>query len=108
MELLNEFWTKIKSGLRIVLNYFFIILGMVLCFTVGYYYNTLTELNKIGKPKVYKKAEHTVAIDENNNGIIIENSRGTYIVLDAELVSVLFDTKAKNLWGQHQTPEIKK
>jgi hypothetical protein len=49
-----------------------------------------------------------VAIDENNNGIIIENRKGTYIVLDADLVSSLFETKAKNLWGQHQTPETKK
>ena len=108
MEILKEFLNKIKSGLKVIVNYFFIILGMALCFTVGFYYNTLRDLNKMGKPLVYKKAEHTVAIDENNNGIIIEKRKGTYIVLDAELVSSLFETKAKNLWGQHQTPETKK
>jgi hypothetical protein len=108
MEILMEFWNKIKSGLKVIVNYFFIILGMAVCFTVGYYYNTLRDINKIGKPKVYKKVENTVAIDEKNNGIIIENIKGTYIVLDADLVSTLFETKAKNLWGQHQTPEMKK
>jgi len=107
MELLIEFWTKIKSGIRMIVNYFFIIIGMAVCFTVGYYYNTLRDINKIGKPKVYKKTEHTVAIDENNNGIIIENRKGTYIVLDADLVSTLFDVKAKNLWGQHTQPANK-
>jgi hypothetical protein len=105
MELLNEFWTKVKSGLRIVVNYFFIILGMVGCFTIGYYYNALRDFNKIGKPKIYKAIDHTLAIDENNNGIIIENRRGTYIVLDAELVTKFFDIKARNMWGQHQTPK---
>lgn len=108
MELLNQLIVKIKSGLKIIINYFFIILGMVVCFTVGYYYNFLREINQVGKPKIYKKTEHTVAIDENNNGVVIENRRGVYIVLDAELVQTLFEVKAKNMWGQHQTPTQQK
>jgi hypothetical protein len=105
MELLLEFWNKLKSGIKVLLNYLYIILGMGVFFTLGYYYNTLKELSKLGKPEFITRKEVTVAIDENNNFMIIDKTKGTYIILEDQIGTVIFNVYAKNLWGQHNAPE---
>ena len=75
MELLIEFWNKLKSGIKVLLNYLYIILGMGVFFTLGYYYNTLKELSKLGKPEFITREEVTVALDENNNFMIIDKTK---------------------------------
>jgi hypothetical protein len=105
MELLIEFWNKLKSGIKVLLNYLYIILGMGVFFTLGYYYNTLKELSKLGKPEFITREEVTVAIDENNNFMIIDKTKGTYIILEDQIGTVIFNVYAKNLWGQHNAPK---
>jgi len=104
MELLKEFWEKIRSGIRVIMNYFFIIVGMAVFFTLGYYYNTLRELPKMGKPNFIMREEVTIAVDESNNVMIINKKDGTYFVLEGEIGKTIFDVKARNLWGQHNAP----
>ena len=105
MELLKEFWEKVRSGIRMVLNYFFIIVGMAVFFTLGYYYNTLRELPKMGKPNFIMRNEVTIAVDEANNAMIINKKDGTYFVLEEGIGKTIFNVYARNLWGQHDAPK---
>jgi len=105
MELLKEFWEKIRSGIRMVLNYFFIIVGMAVFFTLGYYYNTLRELPKMGKPNFIKKEEIKIAVDEDNNFMIINLKNGSYTVYEGSVGNTIFNLYARNLWGQHDAPK---
>lgn len=104
MELLKEFLEKLRNGIKVIMNYFFIIVGMAVFFTLGYYYNTLRELPKMGKPKFITKEEVTIAVDESNNTMIINKKDGTYFVLQEGIGKTIFNVSARNLWGQHNAP----
>ena len=104
MELLKEFWEKIRSGIRVIMNYFFIIVGMAVFFTLGYYYNTLRELPKMGKPKFIMKDDVNIAVDESGNYMIINKKDGTYTVYEDEIGKTFFNIHARNLFGQHNAP----
>jgi len=104
MELLFEFWNKLKSGIKVLLNYLYIILGMGVFFTLGYYYNTLKELSKLGKPEFITREEVTVAIDENNNFMIIDKTKGTYIILEDQIGTVIFNVYAKTFGDSTTLP----
>ncbi len=110
MEVLLEFKQKLQKGLKVALNYSFIILGMVVAFTVGYYYDTLKEMGSQGKPEFIKRKDVTIAIDESSNLMIIKKQNGSYTLLQDSVGQAIFDLYAKNIWSQHQPktdPETK-
>ena len=91
---------------------------MVITFVVGtlivYYYNTVkTNYNTVEEPKFtsVKKSEIKLAIDENNNLLIIKQSDGSYTVYQDSIGYTIFGLYANNILGQAsapQTPKIEK
>jgi cellobiose-specific phosphotransferase system component IIC len=104
---MKELFEKIKAFTKQMFNYIMLVTGMILCFTVGYYYNTLKELSKAGKPETILKKDITIAIDESSNFMIIRKSNGNYTVFEDSIGRTIFSIYAKNLWGQHNAPEQK-
>jgi hypothetical protein len=102
MEVFSEFKQKLQKGLKVTLNYSFIILGMIVSFTIGYYYDALKEIGNQGKPEFIKRKDVTIAIDESSNLMVIKKVDGSYTLLQDSVGQAIFDLYAKNIWSQHQ------
>lgn len=90
--------SDIKKWLKVFFHYSLVIIGMFVCFTIGYYYKDLkTYINK--KPEVIKRSEVTLAIDEGSNFMIISKGNGTYIMLEDSIGRAIFDMYATSMWS---------
>jgi cellobiose-specific phosphotransferase system component IIC len=102
-EKVKEIMQKVKGIFKIFLNYSLIILGMLVFFTLGYYYKDIKSYSEKSKPIYIKRSEVTIAIDENSNFMIIAKDDGTYTMMEDSIGRAIFDIYAKNIWSQHQT-----
>jgi cellobiose-specific phosphotransferase system component IIC len=102
-EKVKEIMQKVKGIFKIFLNYSLIILGMLVFFTLGYYYKDIKSYSEKSKPIYIKRSEVTIAIDENSNFMIIAKDDGTYTIMEDSIGRAIFDIYAKNIWSQHQT-----
>jgi hypothetical protein len=101
-EKIQEISENLKKALKVMFNYSLIILGMLVFFTLGYYYKDLKSYANRSKPRHIKRSEVTIAIDEKSNFMIIANNDGTYTLMDDSIGRAIFDIYAKNIWSQHQ------
>lgn len=92
---------KLKNFTKQMFNYIMLIVGMVVFFTIGYYYKDLKEMAKGNRPETVMKKDITIAIDESNNFMIIKKNDGSYVVFEDSIGQTIFNIYAKNLWGQH-------
>ena len=78
-------------------------LSCLASFFIGYYYNKMT----VGTPEVktevtkVRKNEVNLAVDQNNNLIIIDIKSGNYTIYEDSVGNTIFSLYAKNVWGQH-------
>lgn len=98
LEILKE---KLKSVFKHMFIYLIVIGATFASFLIGMYYQKMTH-----KPKKYNiekivKDEVNLAIDENNNLIIIEKQTGDYTIYEDSIGTSIFKLYAKNVWGQH-------
>lgn len=102
LKIATDFIKKLAKNTAI---YSVIIVATIASFYVGMYYNkTVTEKKgvKIEVTKVLKQ-DVNLAIDENNNLIVIENKSGNYTIYQDSIGETIFKLYAKNVWGQHST-----
>jgi hypothetical protein len=109
MENLKE---KIRQVMKQVSFYAVITISLIVGFSIGYYYDLVKESRK-KEPKFVsvRKSDIKLAIDENNNLLIIRESDGSYTVYQDSVGYTIFGLYAKNIWGQAsapQTPKIEK
>jgi len=98
MENLQE---KIKTALKQLSFYTVISLSFVAGASIGYYYNFIKKnYTKQASVISVKKEEVKLAIDENNNLLIIRKKDGSYIVYQDSVGYMIFNLYAKNIWGQ--------
>jgi hypothetical protein len=92
-----------KKILKSVTVYSIIGLSCIASFFVGYYYNKMN--NKTPEVKTVvskiKKQDVNLAIDQNNNLIIIDVKSGDYTIYEDSIGNTIFSLYAKNVWGQH-------
>jgi hypothetical protein len=88
-----------KKILKSVTIYSIIGLSCVASFFIGYYYNKIQEV----KTEVIKVKQRDVnlAIDQNNNLIIVDINSGDYTIYEDSIGNTIFLLYAKNVWGQH-------
>lgn len=100
---------KAKVILKHFTFYVVFVLSLTVGFSVGYYYNTLVTQKKINiyKPEIVLKQDVSLAIDENNNMLVINKKDGTYILYQDSIGYSIFNFYAKNIWGEH-TSTVKK
>jgi hypothetical protein len=106
MENLKE---KIGQVMKQVSFYAVITISLIVGFTIGYYYDLVKESRK-KEPKFVsvRKSDIKLAIDENNNLLIIRESDGSYTVYQDSVGYTIFGLYAKNIWGQASAPSTPK
>ena len=92
-----------KKVLKNVTIYSIIGLSCIASFFVGYYYNKMNNKTLGAKIEVVKvrKRDVNLAIDQNNNLIIIDVKSGDYTIYEDSIGNTIFSLYAKNVWGQH-------
>ena len=101
MENFNE---KLKTSLRQLSFYSVISLSFVAGASIGYYYDFIkTNYTKQAPVVSVKKDEVKLAIDENNNLLVIRKKDGSYTVYQDSVGYMIFNLYAKNIWGQAST-----
>jgi hypothetical protein len=106
MENLKE---KIGQVMKQISFYAVITISLIVGFTIGYYYDLVKESRK-KEPKFVsvRKSDIKLAIDENNNLLIIRESDGSYTVYQDSVGYTIFGLYAKNIWGQASAPSTPK
>lgn len=103
MENIKE---KLKKALRHISFYSIISISFVAGISIGYYYDFI-KTNYTKQPTVssVKKDEIKLAIDENNNLLVIKKKDGSYVVYQDSVGYMIFNLYAKNIWGQAAAPK---
>jgi len=100
--------SEIKSSTSGKLSsYLFLIVSMALGFTIGYYYNIISEF-KLSKNKVsaeITKSSVNLAVDEDNNLLMIDKQTGNYTIYQDSVGHSIFNLYARNIFGQHSTTQ---
>jgi uncharacterized membrane-anchored protein YitT (DUF2179 family) len=98
METLKE---KLKTVLKQFSSYLLIVLTLVAGFVIGYYYDIIKDSFNSESVQVttVKRDEVKLAIDENNNLLVIKKTDGSYTVYQDSIGFMIFNLYAKNIWG---------
>jgi hypothetical protein len=101
--------SKIGQVMKQVSFYAVITISLIVGFSIGYYYDLVKESRK-KEPKFVsvRKSDIKLAIDENNNLLIIRESDGSYTVYQDSVGYTIFGLYAKNIWGQASAPSTPK
>lgn len=100
----NRF-NALKLALNTLLVYTVIVLSVASAFFIGIYYNKLIMKREDAKFKVTRvlKQNVSLAIDENNHLIVINNQTGDYTIYSDSIGKTIFKLYAKNVWGENNT-----
>ena len=100
---------KIGQVMKQVSFYAVITISLIVGFSIGYYYDLVKQSRK-KEPKFVsvRKSDIKLAIDENNNLLIIRESDGSYTVYQDSVGYTIFGLYAKNIWGQASAPSTPK
>jgi hypothetical protein len=103
MENIKE---KLKTALKQLSFYTIISLSFVAGASIGYYYDYIkTNYTKEAPVVSVKKDEVKLAIDENNNLLVIRKKDGSYTIYQDSVGYMIFNLYAKNIWGQASSPK---
>lgn len=101
---MENFKEKLKTAFKQLSFYTVISLSFVAGASIGYYYDYIrTNYTKQSVAISVKRDEVKLAIDENNNLLIIRKKDGSYIVYQDSVGYMIFNLYAKNIWGQAST-----
>jgi hypothetical protein len=100
----NRF-NALKLALNALLVYAVIVLSVASAFFIGIYYNKIIMKREDAKFKVTRvlKQNVSLAIDENNHLIVINNQTGDYTIYSDSVGKTIFKLYAKNVWGENNT-----
>lgn len=104
---ITELREKFIKFAKMLLHYSFIVLSLSATFCLGYYFNHIIELNRSKKPEIIKRSEVTIAIDEEDNVMVITKNDGSYTLLQDSVGKAIFNMYAKNIFRDTQTSETK-
>lgn len=96
---------KLKNALKHLSFYTIISASFIAGLSIGYYYEYIKS-SYTKKPQMVsvKKSDVKLAIDENNNLLIIKKTDGSYVVYEDSVGYLIFNLYAKNIWGQASKP----
>lgn len=100
-NVLNKFSSKVKQVLKVLFLYSIILSSAVAAFFIGMYYQRVNTVTK--KHEITKILKHDVvlAVDENNNLIVIQKSTGDYTVFQDSVGKHIFNMYANSVWNQN-------
>ena len=90
---------KIKGLLKQLSFYTIISISFAAGISIGYYYDYIkTTYSKRPQVVSVRKAEVKLAMDENNNLLIIQKNDGTYIMYQDSIALQIFNMYAKSIY----------
>jgi hypothetical protein len=92
--------TRTKTIFKNIGVYFFAFICCVLCAYIGFWYSQ-SKNKKESEVKVntkIKASQINLALDQNNNLIVIDKKTGDYIIYEDTVGTTIFSLYAKNLW----------
>lgn len=94
---------KVVELFKKSLIYFILVFSCLASFAIGYFYKTMNTKTVECKTEVVrvKKGQVNLAIDQNNNLIMINLQTGNYTIYEDSIGKTIFSLYAKNVWGQH-------
>jgi hypothetical protein len=98
MENIKE---KVNETFKKLSMYIIISLSFAVGISIGYYYDVIKTncSNQLSVTSV-KREEVKLAIDENNNLLVIKKKDGSYTAYEDSVGYTIFNLYAKNIWGQ--------
>jgi hypothetical protein len=91
----------LKNKLKEISFYLLISLSFGAGLSIGYYYDYIKSKNSNGLlVNSVKRNEVKLAIDENNNLLVIKRKDGSYTAYEDSVGYTIFNLYAKNIWGQ--------
>jgi hypothetical protein len=98
MENIKE---KVSETFKKLSMYIIISLSFAVGISIGYYYDVIKTncSNQLSVTSV-KREEVKLAIDENNNLLVIKKKDGSYTAYEDSVGYTIFNLYAKNIWGQ--------
>jgi len=102
---IEKYKETLKKVIKGVTIYTIIILSCVASFFIGYYYKKLNSEKTVINVEVkkIKKSQISLAIDENNNLLIIDIKTGNYTVYQDSVGKMIFKLYAKTVWVENST-----
>jgi hypothetical protein len=98
MESITE---KLKGNFKHLSLYVIISLSFVAGASIGYYYDLIkTKYSGQFSVTSVKRDEVRLAVDENNNLLVIKKRDGSYTAYQDSIGYTIFNLYAKNIWGQ--------
>lgn len=98
MKTITNLKDKLKKLLKITLHYSFIIIGLVVSFSIGFYFDEIQDLNSKKIPDVIKRRDVNIAIDESSNLLLIDKKSGNYTILQDSLGRSIFTIYARSIF----------
>jgi hypothetical protein len=99
----TNYLTKIKTALKHFMVYVFFALSLVVGFSLGYIYKSFISYKSVSETEsrmIYKK-NVDIAIDENDNLLVISKKDGSYTLYEDSIGYTIFNFYAKNIWNYH-------
>ena len=94
-----------KNVVKQVSLYVIISVSFIAGISIGYYYQYIkSTYSKPTQVVSVKKTDVKLAIDENNNLLVIKKTDGSYVVYEDSVGYLIFNLYAKNIWGQASKP----
>ena len=107
MESVKNNLKKVLNRLKVVFSKLIILMIIVSGTLSGFYYGMYYNKLNSPKPKMIKsykivRGDVTLAIDEHNRLIIINNENGGYSIYDEKIGNSIFKLYAHKLWSENK------
>lgn len=100
-SILNKISEKLKQLFKTTFIYVVILVSASASFFVGMYYQKMNTKTKKHEVTKILKHEVVLAVDENNNLIIIQKSTGDYTIFQDSIGKHIFNMYANSVWNQN-------
>jgi len=100
-NILNKISEKLKQLFKTTFIYVVILVSASASFFVGMYYQKMNTKTKKHEVTKILKHEVVLAVDENNNLIIIQKSTGDYTIFQDSIGKHIFNMYANSVWNQN-------
>lgn len=100
-SILNKISEKLKQLFKTTFIYVVILVSASASFFVGMYYQKINTKTKKHEVTKILKHEVVLAVDENNNLIIIQKSTGDYTIFQDSIGKHIFNMYANSVWNQN-------
>lgn len=100
-SILNKISEKLKQLFKTTFIYVVILVSASASFFVGMYYQQMNTKTKKHEVTKILKHEVVLAVDENNNLIIIQKSTGDYTIFQDSIGKHIFNMYANSVWNQN-------